>query len=123
MDHDALPALLDTMEAAGFHDLDRVKASLGRAEAALGAGFHQSRAAVRRSRDAAAAGQWEACWAAAIQATHTLTGPLPPDPSRCPPRPDAQPFVRGTACSCGADLPAGVRFCAMCGTPVTHATD
>lgn len=120
MDHDALPALMDVMEAAGFHDLDRVTASLDRAEAALPNRFHQSRAAMREARGAAKSHQWARCWVDAYRAMQTLTGPCPPDLSKCPPRPDdAHSFARAAACSCGADLPPGVRFCAMCGAPVT----
>lgn len=118
-DYDALPALIDAMKAAGFHDLNGAQTALDRAEAALPTRFHQSRTAIERSREAATTGRWEDCWAAAIQATHTLTGPFPPDPAKCPPRPDdTTAFARDAACTCGAGLPAGSRFCAICGTPV-----
>ena len=119
-DHAALPALKEVMEAAGFHDLDRALAALAMAETALGKRFHQSREALQRSRDAAHAGQWEACWRNAHQATHTLTGPLPPDISMCAPRPDdAKAHTRDTTCACGVALSPGVRYCSQCGTKVT----
>lgn len=123
MDHDALPALLDVMEAAGFHDLDRVKASLDRADAALGTRFHQSRTHLHSARGAAKSRQWGYCWDDAYRAIVGLAGPFPPDPSKCPPRPDdAIPFLRDATCACGAGLPPGARFCAMCGTPVGART-
>lgn len=117
-DHAALPALMGTMEAAGFHDLPATLAALDTAENALGTRFHQSRQAIHRARAAAEAGEWVLCWGSARQATQTLTGPFPPDLSMCAPRPDdTTPFARSAACACGASLSPGVRFCSTCGKP------
>lgn len=116
LDYEALPALHETMEAAGFHDLDRALAALDHAEAALPDRFHQSRTAIQQSRESATAGAWADCWAAAYRAMQTLTGPFPPDISKCALRPDdARPHVRDAACGCGAVLPPGVTFCPTCG--------
>lgn len=118
MDHAALPALIEAMEAAGFHDHTRAVAALDQAEDALPRGFHQSREAIETARACAHASDWAGCWAHAIRATNTLTGPVPPDPATLPAKPDLDaPFTRDATCGCGTVLPVGARFCPTCGTP------
>lgn len=118
-DRDALPALIEVMEAAGFHDLDAVLSALDRAEATLQPGHHKARPDIHAARDAAQAGEWRTCWSRAHQATCGLTWAFPPDITTCPRTPDNdKPFVRGALCECGQPLLPGVRFCGYCGTPV-----
>lgn len=119
-DRDALPALMDVMEAAGFHDLDAVLSALDRAEATLVRGQHKARPDIHAARAAAQAGEWRTCWMRAHQATCGLTWVFPPDITTCAPSPNNdESFVRGALCGCGQPLLPGVRFCAHCGTPVT----
>lgn len=120
-DAPALPALIEVMRAANFHDLPAVVASTDEVLAIIARQpRHKARPDVLAARDHAEAGEWVGCWAAAYQAICGLTHAFPPDLLTCPPTPDnATARTTRTCSSCMAALPLAGNFCALCGTPAT----
>ncbi|KQP62991.1 hypothetical protein ASF47_18440 [Nocardioides sp. Leaf285] len=119
-DADALPLLLDTMRAAGYHDADSCLSLLSQVETLLGARRHKAKPDVHKAKERAVAGDFPAVWRYCWAATTGLTWAFPPDPGTCPPVPGATPFGSGCAdtCRCGATPPPSARFCPACGTAV-----
>ena len=115
-DADALPHLLTTMRAAGFHDRAQAQASLDDALASLHRGRHKARPDIARAQEAVEQGNWYVCWSMSYQAICGLTHAFPPDLSLCPPPPGTTPLAATTCTGCGAHLSAQVRFCPSCGT-------
>lgn len=111
----ALPVLTAVMEAAGRHDAQTCLRLLDEAEGHLGAGPHKARIDIDRARAAIESSDWLLVWSAAHAATCGLTWAFPPDVSKCPPAPGAEPYGADVTCGCGQVSPAYARFCSTCG--------
>ena len=126
-DAEALPLLIEAMQAAADQDAPAALEALADADAALtprrpGA-QHKSRAdiaaATQAATDATSVEDWQVVWRHAWAATTGLTWAFPPDPAICPPMPrDADDTATAATCACGQPLPAIARFCPMCGVAV-----
>lgn len=119
-DAEALPLLMEAMQAATEFDAQACRDALHRADAALtprrpGAP-HKSRRDIEAALAAAAAGDFWTAHRLAWSATTGLTWAFPPDISVCPQMP-TDGAATAVACVCGAQLHAAARFCASCGTP------